>query len=321
MYSDQQMDSYTKHSGSPRGYRRKSKSSGSSRPQKLNRIFTVVSAVLGGILLLVVAFVAGRNSAGSALQAPVDGSPSASAQPLPAQAAATESTREAIELALRHYKQGSIPEAIEVLTLHTAQGHPSVQMLLARIEGDRGNAVEATNWISPDLTRGSRQYDMLLLKAELLAASGGHQAAFVEYEQAAQLAPLEARVFLSWGQALRDYGRTREAMQRLEQASLRTRNASEDIVVQSRILLARTELENADSLKTEAAPLLAAQPADPLWQLAMASVALRENDTETAADLLRGAKTRLPAALYSELVTDPAFAPHLHDPAMRGLLQ
>ncbi len=132
--------------------------------------------------------------------------------------------------------------------------------------------------------------------------------AVMSFETAHYLDPFSADILFYWSEALREMGRSAEALKKLEAAIARSASESSLYLFRLKHRLAQLEVDGLklDKAKIEQILQSADLPAEDY--LATAALTLEAKDIATTAELLTRAGARLPPMFFRFLLNDPVFS-------------
>ncbi len=181
--------------------------------------------------------------------------------------------------------------ALEAALIHISEGQNAEALAVAN------NAVR--EW--RDLEAAHTAIGLLAQQEQKL------EAAVLSFRDAHLADPFDPDPLFYWSEALRKLGRSREAVEKLEAALVRTLSESSQFLFQCKKDLAEMELDPARATKL-ADETVADLNAPSNMALAAAAVKLQAGDVQAARELLGRCAVRMPRTFFLFLLGDPAFA-------------
>jgi tetratricopeptide (TPR) repeat protein len=220
------------------------------------------------------------------------------------------------------FSEGKLSEAREAFgkTREIDPSFPGIHYQLARVLAAENSNTNAVLLVDKSLRANEEILECYLLKAQLYAREKQIEGALKAYTLAAQAAPSSVDPFFEWGELLRRIGKRIEAVEKLQQASVRAAGQAEYLVVSCKLLLAQVEAENADWIENELQPRLAEEEPPVEWLLAGAAHAIQEKNWTRAREYLEAARTRMPQGYFNWYVRDGFFDFHRSNPELSDLL-
>ena len=125
------------------------------------------------------------------------------------------------------------------------------------------------------------------------------------FDLATRSAPFEFKTFMIWADVLRRFGSNQKALERLDQALLRTHEPNEDDTLQLKRRLTLIALDRGSEFEGELTRQLGQTPVSGDWSLVAMASAAQKGDFKSAAEFLEKAKGQLSVGAFSDRLKDP----------------
>ena len=234
----------------------------------------------------------------------------------------SEDTWDMVHGAFALFRQGKLEDAFAKFeTAHRmAPGFPGLVFQMARVRMQQRQLDQAYRLASESIALGEEVSESYILRGQIEMAQGSYTPAYTSFESAITNDPHRPYAYFYWGEALRNEGRARQAITRLQQAYDRAFEQPDAFVIHLKLLLARAEAGDTELLKEELPTQLANPKSSGEWFIAAAAVALQENRVADAAGYLTTARERLQPNFYYFVVLDKFFDLHRTNAELSGLL-
>ena len=181
---------------------------------------------------------------------------------------------------------------------------------LALLAVQRNDRLEAEQRIERSRLDGENLADGCYVLARLAADKGDYDEAADQFQRATHAQPFSGKHFFYRGELLRRQGQPQAAVAAFAQALVRPYTAESGDLYLFKQRLAKVEFGHDDAFNAELADHLKATPVAAEWLLLAAAQELDRQAYPAAAEHLRLASDRMPAAIYAGLTHDYFFQTH-----------
>lgn len=198
---------------------------------------------------------------------------------------------------------------------------PFSDYLLGRLLIATGDPVEGGLLLQKSAKKGEMTGKSLLLSAQSYARMGRQSVVLSRYFEDAILAdPLDSDPFFHYGRELRKKGKKVEAVEAMQQASIRASGSAETPIIA--VVLTFTRLEN-DTPDTIAAlqKITPEETSDPYALISAAALAALKEEYSKEVTLLTKARELMTPDLFQYFISDQIFETSRSRPEIRPLLE
>ncbi len=275
-----------------------------------------------GLFLLVAGYLLGHATAPSATRARGKGPGDAAAADLFDE---SESRAQALQIAndgLQAEHSSDPDKARKIyesaLTKHLSPVGTNYRLALLAVQ--RNDRLDAEQRLERSRLDGENVADSCYVLARLAADKGDFEEAATQLQRATLAQPFNGRFFFYWGELLRRQGKPQAAVAAFEQALVRPYTAESGDLYLFKQRLAKVEFGHDEAFSTELADHLKAVPVGAEWLLLAAAQELDQEAYPAAAEHLRQASDRMPAAIYAGLTHDYFFQTYAKRSEVASLL-
>ena len=272
------------------------------------------------LVVLVVGYLIGRNA--STPQPRVGNKAGRTAVDLFGQPELTEQAFQTANEALRaeHSNDPEGARKIYETALTKRVNLPGINYRLALLAVQRNDRLEAEQRLERSTLDGEYVADCCYILARLAADKGDLEETANQLQRATRAEPLNGKFFFYWAESLRRQGKPQAAVTAFEEALDRPYTSENGDLYLFKERLAKVEYGHDDAFDAELASHLKQVPVAGEWLLLAAAQDIDRQNYAAAAEYLRMAADRLPAALYSNLTHDYFFQAQGKQPELAPLL-
>ncbi len=296
--------------------------------ERVNRQFVLAGAICIAMILIVAAYMLGRQQAlskAAALSKPSK-SPVSATLPsaLPDSAPVLDKQgQDALIQAIKAREEGNFANFLEMMDALFQEGQTPAwhDLLMAKARLAEADASTAADLISKMLSKPLPPDPAFAeFSSSMSLTYGDAPRALFELEESLAVNPSSWSLRLAKAESLRKSGKPAEGLNAMLEAELFADSPWAISILRLKSLLAGVEAGHPASLE-RIKQGLAQQPDAAHWQIAGAAAALAENDKSTASALLQSARRSMDAQLYGYFLSDTVFDFHRMDSDLAPLLQ